>query len=169
VTQQQLPWPPREVGAIAIKLRELRQLLEHGCDPPELDEHRAWLARMLIIRATGYLEQSVIEVTRAYVDQRSGGLVRVFARSWMDRSRNPTPDALLGFIGRFDYSLQLELKELLDADDQLLRRDLAMLVDSRNKIAHGHNEGVRPRRALGLTDSAELIADWFILRFNPNR
>jgi len=57
----------------------------------------------------------------------------------------------------------------LEADDQRLRRELAFLVDRRNKIAHGLNEGIGTVKALALKDVASEAADWFIARFNPGR
>jgi hypothetical protein len=55
----------------------------------------------------------------------------------------------------------------LDANDERLARELAFLVDCRNKIAHGLNEGIGSQKALALKDVAVEIADWFVLRFNP--
>jgi hypothetical protein len=61
-----------------------------------------------------------------------------------------------------------ELAEMLAAEDELLHRELSLLVDRRNKIAHGHSEGITVRKALDLKQVAVKVADWFILRFNPN-
>lgn len=57
---------------------------------------------------------------------------------------------------------------MLAEQDELLHRELSFLLDRRNKIAHGHSEGITVRKALDLKRVAVQIADWFILRFNPN-
>jgi hypothetical protein len=76
---------------------------------------------------------------------------------------------MLDMVGRFDKSLQDELDEILSKDDDRLKRELAYLVTVRNSVAHGLNEGVGPGKALQLKDVAVELADWFILRFNPQR
>lgn len=69
------------------------------------------LGRFLVIRACGYLEQIVGEVAREYVRRKSGGPVMNFANSWLGRTKNPTPENLLEFVGRFD----LQMRESLNA------------------------------------------------------
>jgi hypothetical protein len=151
-------------------LRRLEELTELVQDRNEglTDEARGWLARLLVVRSSGYVEQVVAEICRAYVDAKSSGLVRSFSRSWLERSNNPTPDNLLVLVGRFDAILQRDLDDFISGDDERLRRELSFLVDRRNKIAHGLNEGIGPARALALKGVAVEIADWFILRMNPS-
>ena len=74
------------------------------------------------------------------------------------------PDALAILTGRFDSAWANELAEFLEADDQTLQREVAFLVDRRNKIAHGLNEGVGPVKALALKGVACDVGDWFIAR-----
>lgn len=158
-------WPPWEVSSLRAKLEMLSARLEQRKD---LDEDVVgWLSRLLVIRSSGYLEQVAYVACRGYVDAKSGGLVRAFSKSHLERTRNPTPDNLLHLTGRFDHALELELASLLDDNDQELRRELSFLVDRRNRIAHGENEGVSPSKALALKTVACDIADWFVLRLNP--
>lgn len=156
-------WPPWEVTSLRSKLEELAGLLPI----PDREEASALLARLLVVRSCGFLEQTTLEVCRAYVLAKSGGLVRSFATSWLEQSRNPSPGALEELVGRFDESLRLELVALLDADDEYLRRELAFLVDRRNRIAHGLNEGLNLDKALQLKKVACDVSDWFVLRFSP--
>jgi hypothetical protein len=162
-----LEWPPREVSALRRRLDELAALVETR--EPLLQEARDWLSRLLVIRSSGYLEQAVVEVGRGYIAAKSGGPARSFAHSWLERSANPTPEALLVLAGRFDPGWSSELDGLLEADDQRLLREVSFLVDRRNKIAHGLNEGIGPVKALALKEIACEVADWFVLRFNPER
>jgi hypothetical protein len=132
-------------------------------------EARDCLARFLVVRSCGFVEQTVVQVCRGYVAERSGGPVRTFGHSWLERSPNPSPEALALLAGRFDSAWANDLTELLEADDQRLQREVAFLVDRRNKIAHGLNEGIGPAKALMLKDVACEVGDWFIARFNPDR
>lgn len=162
-------WPPWEAKSAHDNLDSLVRVVETASRDKTDSDLLGWLGRLLVVRTSGYVELTVYAVLRGHVTEKSGGTVRSFAHSWLERSRNPTPEALEAVLGRFDLKYASEFAELLDADDQLLRRDLSFLVDRRNKIAHGENEGVRAKRALELVPSAESVADWFILRFNPYR
>lgn len=161
-------WPPREVGLLRNRLDELADIVRAPDENLPRDV-RDWLARLLVIRASGFLEQSTIIVCREYVASRSGGPVNSFARSWLERSGNPSPEALQRLAARFDGLWARELAEILDADDEQLRRELDFLVDRRNKIAHGFNENVGVTKALALKEVACSVSDWFVARFNPDR
>jgi len=159
-------WPPRELRLLERRLNELELLVRE--DRSMSSDVRDWLARLLVVRSCGYLEQVVLAVQREYVEQKSGGLVKTFAHSWLERSRNPRPDVLLGTVGRFSARLEYELEEFLRDTNTTLWSDLAFLVDRRNKIAHGENESVGPARALQLKGTAVDVADWFIRRLNAD-
>lgn len=137
----------------------------NGISDPAL----GWLSRLLVVRSCGYVEQTLVEVARGYIAGRSGGPPRSFAHSWLERGPNPTPDALVVMTNRFDAAWAADLQDFLGADDERLARELAFLVDRRNRIAHGLNEGIGVRKALDLKDVATEVADWLIARFNPDR
>jgi len=166
VVAAQERWPPLMVSTLETKLDELIALV--GKDSDELpEEARAWLARLLVVRACGYIEQTALEAQRAHVVAKSGGRVRSFALSWLDKSSNPSPERLAEGLGRFDGGLRDEFNSFLDDDDQRLYRELHFLLDRRNKIAHGLNEGITPTRALALARISKEIADWLVLRLRP--
>ena len=158
-------WPPYQVERLRVALEELGSTVEATRDPDTLQ----WLTRMLVVRSSGFVEQTSREVFWGYIQERAGGLVRAFGHSWLDRSRNPSPDNLLDMIGRFDYTLRAEFGELLESDDQRLRRELAFLVDRRNHIAHGLSEGINRDKALALKNVALEVSEWLVLKFNPLR
>lgn len=164
-------WPPLSVVSLEAALGELAELVEQTATRQDHSAEREanWLARLLVIRSCGYLEQVVAEVAASLTQARSGGLIRSFASSWLPPGRNPHPDQLSQWVGRFDANWGVELEEILDAEDELLRREISLLVDRRNRIAHGLNEGVTVRKALDLKEAAVTLADWFVLRFNPGR
>lgn len=158
-------WPPYQVHRLREALVELGDVVTKSRDTEIL----AWLTRMLVVRSSGFIEQTCREVFWGYIDDRSGGYVKTFSHSWLDKSRNPSPDSLLGMIGRFDLNLRDEFYELLEDDDQRLRRELAFLVDRRNHIAHGLSEGINRDKALALKDVSLEISEWLVLKFNPLR
>lgn len=160
-----IEWPPRDVTSIKNQLDELVEVVRNYKSEIGVSSN---LARLLVVRCCGYVEQTAYEVSRAYVEMKAGGLVRSFARSWLERSRNPSPSNLIELVGRFDSNLSDDFEVFLDADDQRLRRELDFLVDRRNRIAHGLNEGINSPKALDLTLVAVEVADWFILEFDPN-
>lgn len=160
-------WPPRGIKPLRTALDELAESVANRPSTRSVDE-QIWLTRFLVVRTCGCLEQTVREVARGYVQGKSGGLVRTFAHSWLEKSRTPSVDNLYDLVGRFDTTLRDELQGFLEHDDQRLHRELSFLVDRRHKIAHGLNEGLNSAKAISLKDDAYEIADWFIDNLNPN-
>lgn len=158
-------WPPYQVHRLREALEDLGTAVKNTTDLDMLP----WLTRMLVVRSSGYIEQTSREVFWGYIEDRAGGLIKSFSHSWLDKSRNPTPDALLLMIGRFDDNLKDEFDQLLEQDDQRLRRELAYLVNRRNHIAHGLSEGINRDKALLLKEISLEISDWLVLKFNPFR
>jgi hypothetical protein len=161
-------WPPFAVTSLASNLASL-QVVTLDEDRKLEPEIQSWLARLLVVRSAGYIEQAVAECGREHVRARSGGWIQSFAHSWLERSKNPSPENLTQFLGRFDHTVSLEFDEFLRQDDERLYRDLASLIDKRNRIAHGLNEGIGKDRAVTLSTSAVEVVDWFILKLNPLR
>lgn len=161
-------WPPLSALRLRQALDDVCKLVTH----PEydldknLEAHQA-LCRFLVVRSCGYLETSTVEICRAYVQAKSGGPVRSFAHSWLERSGNPSITYLGKFIGRFDPALANEFKQFIADDDGRIERDIDFLVSRRNRIAHGESEGINQTRAIELKETSCEVADWFILRFNP--
>jgi hypothetical protein len=161
-------WPPTGVLALANSLNELAEIVGEISRNGDADREVAWLAKLLVVRSCGYLEQVMLQVGLGLTEAKSGGPVRSFALSWYPTYRNPSPDQVVNWVGRFDPEWSIELREILDAEDELIARELALLVDRRNRIAHGLNEGIGVRKALDLKETATTVADWLVLRFNPD-
>jgi hypothetical protein len=135
--------------------------------PVQPDEVSQALARFLVIRTCGYLEQVVDQCCIAFVTSKSPPRVTSFGTSWLGRGANPSPERLVGLVRRFDTEWATELQGRFDVDDQRLSREVSFLVDRRNKIAHGVSEGIGARKALDLVSVTREVADWFILRLDP--
>ena len=160
-------WPPPELKRLETQLDSLTRAVEEGSER-DIDE-QIWLTRFLIIRACGYLEQVVHATVIGHIQQGSYGTARSFALSWLERSRNPSRDNLVTTLGRLDAELSREFEELLERNDKEFHQNLYLLVGRRHQIAHGENEGLSSQKAISLTKFAKELADWFILRLNPNR
>lgn len=159
-------WPSLRISNLDNSLRDLESLVERAArDQP--DEVTQALARFLVIRTCGYLEQVVELCCTSFLMSKSPPRVSSFGVSWLGRGTNPSPDRLVELVRRFDGLWSTELRELLELDDQRLTRELSFLVDRRNKIAHGLSEGIGARKALDLAAIAREVADWFIMRLDP--
>lgn len=161
-------WPPFEVLSSLQKLQALQSLVEQPQDEQGETlpfEAIGWLSRLLVVRACGHLEQVVRVCTRAYVDEKSGGPVRLFGLSWLEKSRNPSQSALEELLTRFDEGWCKDFTNFLTVDDERLHRDLASAIDKRNRIAHGENEGASRDQALRLCKAIVEISDWWADRF----
>lgn len=160
-------WPPRTLRDLQTSLNALASAVQDR-STNRSDDEQIWLTRFFVVRICGYLEQVVHETIRAYISAKSGGFVRTFAHSWMEKSRNPSPENMLGLVGRLDSNLSDSLRQLLEENDNHLFREISFLVDRRHKIAHGLNEGLSPTKALTLKGSMEEVARWFVAEMNPN-
>jgi RiboL-PSP-HEPN len=161
-----LAWPSVPITNLERRLRRIAVLVERPT-PDEPDEVTQALARFLVVRTCGHLEKTVQECCLAYVHNRSFGRVKHFSTSWLKRIENPTPDNLLQLAGRFDSTLRDDLGALFEGNDGELRREISLLVEKRNAIAHGESEGIGSRKALDLLKYSRLLTDWFILNFDP--
>lgn len=162
-------WPPAQIARLERRFNELESVVGDASRVSERpDEEQIWLTRFLVVRSAGYLEQVVYETARGYVLAKCYGMVSTFARSWIERTRNPSPSNLLELCRRFDVSLAERFDQYLDEDHELRRQDLALLIQRRNDIAHGQNEGVGLQKALRLAATAREVADWFVLELAPD-
>jgi len=161
-----ITWPSLAIQNLDHGLSRIVELVEHPA-PGEPDQVTQALARFLVVRTCGHLEKTVQECFRSYVENKSFGRVRLFSHSWLARVNNPEPERLIELVGRFDSTLELDLRMLFEANDFELKREISLLINKRNAIAHGENEGIGSRKALDLLKYSKLIADWFVLNFDP--
>lgn len=159
-------WPPLEVTQLHQKLHALAEMIQDLMRRDE-EEVANELARLLVVRSCGYLEQAIEICTREHLTARAAPTARSFAASWLGKGANPHPDFLIKYANRFDASWGEEIEHMLWADDELLKREISFLVNRRNKISHGASEGVGVRKALNLLEYADQLSDWFIEKLNP--
>jgi hypothetical protein len=135
--------------------------------PDQSDAAQMALARFLVVRACGYVEAVTEESVACYTESRSSPRVAQYARSWLGRGRNPSPGNMVDLVAKFDQDWAKELSKVFAENDNLLKRELSLMVDRRNKIAHGAGENITARKSLELAQYAASVADWFIVRFDP--
>lgn len=167
-------WPPWAARTSRTQLTQLRDHIHEGQFSADRSqrltpETQSWLARLLVIRTCGHLEQVVNECTQGFVTANLGGPVRDFTLSWMKRSSNPSYDNLLTLWLRFSEAWAVEFTELLALDDEALKRDLDWMIDARHRIAHGASQGAAVEKALAVYESTITICDWIITTFEPTK
>jgi hypothetical protein len=133
----------------------------------EPDEVSQALARFLVVRTCGYIEAVSEECVGCYAESKSSPQIARYSRSWLGRGRNPSPGNLIDLASKFDQQWASEMQALLKADDDRLKRDLDLMIDRRNKIAHGLGENVTARKALDFAETGRTLSDWIIQRFDP--
>lgn len=159
-------WPPQGINPLRKDLDELALAVQNPSDGRS-DDEQVWLTRFLVVRTCGFLEQVLHKCVIGHIEAKSAGMSRSFALSWLERSINPSVGNVLTTLGRFDQNLADEFQEMLDDGDGTLNNDLHALVTKRHQIAHGENGGFGTSRALDLYERAIEVADWIILRFQP--
>lgn len=159
-------WPSLELANLKTSLEALEKLVKES-NSGRGDDVDAALARFLVVRTCGYIEQVVEVCCISYLKSKSDLRSSSYGASWLGRGRNPSKDALVNLVRRFDGAWADELAQMLVSDDEKLGREIDFLVDRRNKIAHGLSEGIGVRKALDLVEPALTVAEWFILKMDP--
>jgi len=126
------------------------------------------LARYLAIRAAGYIEAVRDDAADAYVSSRAPDQVVRRVRSGLRTGQGVAPGQLCEFVGSFHADWKTELEAFLSQDDESLKSSLGSLVAARKKIAHGDGETVTAGKALNWADTAQVLGQWLLERFDPN-
>src|SRR5262249_39507561 len=82
-------------------------------------ELQSEFARYLCILVSGFLEKAIQELAMESCRRMAGGVARNFAIAQLDRSRNPTVDALVAFVGSFSLEWRSQFEGFLTEE----RRD----------------------------------------------
>lgn len=159
-------WPTLGTVNLRASLTALEKLVKDA-NPSRGDDINSALARFLVVRTCGYLEQVVEICCKSYIKSKSDFRSSSYGASWLGRGRNPSKESLVSLTRRFDGAWADELFQLLSKDDERLGRELDFLVDRRNKIAHGLSEEIGVRKALDLVEPAMTIGDWFVKKMDP--
>lgn len=157
-------WPSLDLKQSRDSLLELKSIVSAtNVDAPLL----AQLARFLSIRSTGHVEFTLDKCLEHFATAKSHPYISSYVISGLYRGRGVKPDTLIDRFRDINPELALRLETFLAQDDERLRRELAFMVDKRNRIAHGQNHGLSTRKALDLSDVAIEVGDWIVANLDP--
>lgn len=159
-------WPSPILKQSRDSLIDLYALVDAGSASGS-DTVLAQLSRLLVIRATGHIEFTLEQSLVHFASAKSHPHVANYILSTVFHGRTVKPHIFLERIKDIDGSWAEELTSFLNEDDQLLYRELAFMVDRRNKLAHGQNQGIGVRKALDLANVALVIGDWLTETIDP--
>lgn len=134
-------WPPLEIKESVRNLRSLSDLLNNWSSQESLldtrlfDEVEHGLVRLLIVRSCGHLEFSVDRTLQAYAETKAPPEIVAHVKSHLYRGANPKPQKVVDKLASFSAAWGGEITESFDADDELIKREISLLVDRRNKMA----------------------------------
>jgi len=157
-------WPTHEMVEGRRRLLQLRTML--GSLP--LDDVSAELARFLVVRATGYVEQTFESCLQHFAEEKSHPAVARHVVGGLFHGKNPKSDTLIMRLRSFDEVWATSFGDYLADDDNRAQRELDYMVDRRNRIAHGGSESVNMRKALDLADIAVEIGERLITLLDPH-
>ncbi|MEU9805139.1 HEPN domain-containing protein [Mycobacterium sp. NPDC050853] len=159
-------WPPHEVYQSRRRLTQLRDTIDQLPADTD-DEIRASLARFLAVRSCGHVEFTFDECVAQYAKSKSHPNIAGYVRGGLFKGRNPRPEILVQRLRMLNQEWGNELDVLFQEGDNFRSRELGLLVNRRNGISHGQNEGLTPRKALDLAKLALEVADWISTRLHP--
>lgn len=159
-------WPSQALMLSRQRLSELKQTAGNlGSDLD--DQVTGAVAKFLVVRSAGHIEFTVDECIHSFASAKSHPGVAQYVRAGLFGGRNPTPGKLVDHLGRMSKSWAGTLSDYLNADDEEIKRELSLLVDRRNLIAHGQNESIGMRKALKLCDLALDLGDLIVEIIDP--
>lgn len=158
-------WPSQEIQFSRTKLQELRNLLDKL--PSESNEVSVELSRFLVVRATGYVENTFEKCILHFAESHSRAEVAQFVENQLFKGRNVSSKVLVERMGWLSAAWGGDLDDFLSEDDGYRARELNFMVDRRNKIAHGRSESVNRTKALALADMALELGDWLLETIDP--
>lgn len=97
------------------------------------------LAKYLVVRVGGLVEQVISEVVLAHVRTRSAPTVSEHVEWRMKAFQNPSVERVLQLVGSFGKVWRAELEALVTQSE---REALASVMLQRNKVAHGEDSTV---------------------------
>lgn len=160
-----IDWPTLRVHQLRQDLDNVRGVFTGYTDA---DPVKAALARFYVVRSCGLIEKVTVECAHVFLEQRSDPRASRYGISWLPWGiTSAHPGALVEYVGKFDTEWRSSLEQFLKADDEILWRELAGLVQKRNRIAHGESESVSTTKAVEYGDIARKVCDWIQNCFDP--
>lgn len=119
------------------------------------DATRAWLAQLMTIWASGYLEAMCRGAVLEYTRKRADPKVVNFVRWSLDRLPNPRMDNILSLVQRLDRDVADALRDFVD---ESINESVNSIVGLRNRIAHGRSANISVEQITEYFDNARKFA-----------
>ena len=123
---------------------------------PQLsDENKAWLAQLMTIWASGYLEATCRDVLLEYTKKRADTNIVTFVSQNLNRFQNPKMENILTLIRGFDKDVANRLDEFTDGS---IKESVNSIVGIRHLIAHGRSADISVARITQYFDNTKKLA-----------
>lgn len=126
---------------------------------------RGHLARLAVIRLSGFIEFSVRHILNAYLEENASHRVLRFGARNVGKLPNLNPSKLEQIVDSFDSDWKDELSVFLAEDER--RQTLANLIGARHTLAHGGSTAVSTAKVHQYHEIAEATVDFLLRRFLP--
>ncbi|WP_028707695.1 HEPN domain-containing protein [Propionicicella superfundia] len=151
-------------SAIKAELREIDELVLLADAAEELAV-RGHLARLAVIRMSGFIESAVQHMANAYLEEHSSHRVLAFAQTQVGKQTNLNPTNLERLVGNFDAQWRAELTDFLAQDER--RQSLGNLIGARHKLAHGGSQAISTANMHTYHRLTEEVVKFLLGRFLP--
>lgn len=139
----------------AQRLRLKFERAKRRASSPDLsDDDRAWLAEIMTIWASSYLEVAFRDTLRAHARQKASPDVAQFVDSRLKRTRNPNLENLLQLAGAFNPSWR---KVLEDVSSGVVGDSINSIVSLRHQVAHGRSGSLSVARIVQYFEEARTL------------
>lgn len=160
-----LTWPPVVVSQGLQLHADLVKLVESHT---EIDLDRP-LGQFLVIRSTGLIETTRDNVAREYARAMCNHRVHRRVTNTFVKGQGCERSQLRNFLATFDEDWADEFDQFLEADDEIRKTHLSLLVGQRKLIAHGAASQARKSQALQWSQTAREVSKWLVNCFDPQR
>lgn len=151
-------------ASIKAELREIDGLILLTDAETDI-EVRGHLARLAVIRLSGFVETSVRHMVNGYLDQHSSHRVLQFAQQQVGKLPNLNPTKLEQLVGAFDATWKQELTDFLAIDER--RQTLGNLIGARHQLAHGGSTAISTAKVHTYHKVADESVAFLMDRFLP--
>lgn len=151
-------------SAIRAELREIDELVLLADAAEELAV-RGHLARLAVIRMSGFIESAVQHMASGYLEENSSHRVLTFAQAQVGKPMNLNPSKLEHLVGSFDTNWRDELTAFLAEDER--RQSLGNLIGARHKLAHGGSKAISTANMHTYHKLADEVVKFLLDRFLP--
>ncbi len=126
-----------------------------AASPQLSEENKVWLAQLMTIWASGYLEAMCRGAVLEYTRKRANPKVVNFVSRSLDRFPNPSMDNILNLVQRLDSDIADDLRDFVDEN---ISESVNSIVGLRNRIAHGRFANISVGRITEYFDNARKFA-----------